>query len=420
MSSNFLISNISQLLTIGSSNKPKRGRELRNLGIIKNAFLHIKNGRISAVGSMSKFRNHKLSKKTPIIDAKNQVVMPGLIDCHTHLVFAGERSHEFFQKIQGTKYLEILKKGGGILDTVKKTRLASKKRLTETALKFLQEMIHCGTTTIEAKSGYGLNLETEIKILQVLKNLNQLQEIEIVPTFLAAHTRPPEFKKNRDYLTYLLQKVAPLALKYAEFADIFCEKKVFNKKESRDYLTACRQLGFQLKIHADQLSNSGVAAIATELNAVSADHLDYISETTIKNLAAAVTIAVLLPGVSLHLSNKKLPPARKMIDSGVAIALASDFNPGSCPTFNLFLIMYLACRLFKLSPEEAINAVTINAAHALQKGHEIGSIEADKIANILILKCHDYHEIPYWIGRNLVKTIIISNHGKTKVINVNS
>ena len=397
-----LITNASELLTCKSSNskKPKTGKELQELEIIKNGAVAIKDGRIVFVGLSNKAN---FNAKT-IIDAKNKVVMPGFVDCHTHAIFAGSREDEFLKKQQGIAYLDILKQGGGILSTVEKTRCASKEELFQIAQKHIKRMIEYGTTTVEIKSGYGLDFEDEKKILEVASKLEENLPIDIVKTYLGAHTTPKNIKKE-DYIKEVissLKKIKP----YSEFCDVFCEKGVFTVEETREILIHAKKLGFKLKLHSEQNNQLHSAELAGELGIVSADHLEHISSAGIEALAKNGVIGVLLPGVPFYLMEDKYAPARELINNGVAIAIASDFNPGSCPSFNMQLMISLACLKMKLLPSEAINASTINAAFAIDRATEIGSLEIGKKADIIILDADNHNQLPYYFGINLVEKVI--------------
>ncbi|MFV1950439.1 MAG: imidazolonepropionase [Nitrospinota bacterium] len=400
MELDILIKNASELLTC-KADSPKVREKLRDPGIIENGILGIKNDKIVFVGKTEGV-NFSADK---VIDATNKVVMPGFIDCHTHSVFAGSREKEFVKKLRGVPYLEILKQGGGILDTVEKTRKATKEELLEELLKRLDRMISLGTTTIEIKSGYGLNLETEKKILEVADLADKKHPISIVKTYLGAHTLPKRETKE-DYVEEVissLDKIKP----YAEFCDIFCEKEPnFSIEETRKILTAAKDIGYKLKMHSEQLSQLRSAELAAELKAISADHLEYISDTGIHEMAKAGVIGVVLPGVTFHLMTKRYAPAREMINNGLALALATDYNPGTCPSENMQLMISIACREMKMLPAEAINCSTINAAYAISREKEIGSLEVGKKADILILNAKNHDYIPYHFGINHVEKVI--------------
>ena len=400
-----LIKNAAELLTckVTNPNKPKAGKELANLGIIKDGAIAIKDGKIVSVSTTQDTSN--ISAKT-IIDAKGKVVMPGFVDCHTHTIFSGSREDEFLQKLQGTPYLEILKQGGGILSTVEKTRKASTEELFELAKKRLWKMLEYGTTTIEIKSGYGLTFEDEKKILEVAALVERELPVGIVKTYLGAHAVPKGVSKEEYVKEVLssLEKIKP----YAEFCDVFCEKGIFSIEEAREILACAQKIGFKLKLHAEQYNTLNSAELAGKLGATSADHLDHISEAGIKALKENGVVGVLLPGVNFYLMEEKYAPGRKIIDGGVAVAIASDFNPGSCPSYNMQLMVTLACLKMKLLPSEAINAVTINAAFAIDRAHEIGSLEAGKKADIIILDIENHNQLPYYFGINLVQKVFKS------------
>jgi imidazolonepropionase len=400
-----IIKNASELLTLSPSSKEKSG-----LGIILNGAVGAKDGKIFLAGKsgdLSKLL--KLKRRGKVIDAAGKVVMPGLIDSHTHLVFAGSREHEFEQRIRGLSYLEIAERGGGILSTVEATRKATFDELFSLAKKRLDRMLSNGVTTIEAKSGYGLSLRDELKILKATKALNGVHPIDIISTFLGAHTVPKEYRDNRDrYLNLLLEEMIPKVVQegLVEFCDVFCEEKAFNLEESRKILETGKQYGLKPKIHADQLSSGGGAELAAEVGAFSADHLEYISRVGIERMAEKGVTAVLLPGASFFLSMKRLPPAREMIEKGVAVALATDLNPGSSMTESLPLMMTMGCTMFGMTPGEVIQAVTIHAAKSMGRENEIGSLDIGKQADILILDIPNYRYLPYHFGVNHVEIVI--------------
>jgi imidazolonepropionase len=404
-----VIVNANELLTLeNSTGRPKIGKEMERLGVVKDGAVAVKDGKIVAVGKTEEIKK-LITKKTEVVDAENKVVMPGFIDCHTHLVYAGSRVDEFIEKIRGKSYVEILKAGGGILSTVRATRSATEEELVSYGKKILDSMLSLGTTTIEASSGYGLDLKNEIKILKVINTLNKKHCIDIVPTFLGAHAFPPEYKENRrGYVDLIINEMIPEVSKagLAEYCDVFCEAGFFSVDESREILKRAKEYGLKLKIHSDELSCSHGAELSAELNAVSACHLDYISDEGIKLMAEKGVIGVLLPTVPFHLMTNKYAPARKMIESGMAIALATDYNPGSSPTESMQLVMAMACRQMKLTPEEAIVASTINSAFALNRGDKIGSIEVGKQADFVILDIPNYKHLVYHFGVNLVEAVI--------------
>ncbi len=397
-----LIKGASELLTCKplKSNKPKTGVDLSDLGIITDGAIGIKDGEIIFVG-LTKDAN--LTAKT-VIDAKSKVVMPGFVDCHTHAIFAGSRENEFLKKLQGMPYLEILKQGGGILSTVEKTRKATKEELFQAAKTRLEKMLEYGTTTVEIKSGYGLTFEDEKKMLEVADMLSKALPLDIVKTYLGAHTIP-KGTQRKDYVKEVINSLKDLK-NYAEYCDVFCEEGAFTLDETREILTAAKREGFKLKLHSEQYHNLKSTELASELKAISADHLDFISENGINVLKKSGIVGVLLPGVPFYLMEEKYAPTRKLINNDIAIAIASDFNPGSCPSFNMQLMITLACLKMKMTPAEAINAATINAAFAIDRGNEMGSLEVGKKADVIILDIDNHNKLPYFYGVNLVETVI--------------
>jgi len=400
-----LIKNAEELLTLSSSIKEDSG-----LGILRNGAVAIKRDEIFWVGKTEDFpKEFVLTQEGKEIDATGKVVMPGLIDSHTHLVFAGSREHEFEQRIQGLSYLEIAERGGGILSTVEATRKASFQELYSLGKKRLDRMLSNGVTTIEAKSGYGLSIQDELKILEVMKALQRDHPIDIVPTFLGAHTIPKEFKNDRKrYVELLIEEMIPRVAQegLAEFCDVFCEEKAFSLEESRKILEKGKKYGLKPKIHADQLSPGGGAELAAEVGAFSADHLEYISQTGIERMAEKKVTAVLLPGASFSLSMQVYPPAREMIEKGLAVSLATDLNPGSSMTESLSLIMTMGCTLFKMIPKEVIQATTIHAARSMARENEIGSLDIGKKADVLVLDIPNYRYLPYHFGVDHVEKVI--------------
>jgi imidazolonepropionase len=405
-----IIQNARQLLTLRSDQKgPRTGEHLEDLGIIEDGAVAVSENKIVAMGKNQDVLDQvKIGKKTKVIDAKDKVVLPGFVDCHTHPVFASTREEEFEMRIRGKTYQEIAESGGGIKSSVKNLRSKTKEELIELALPRLDIMLSYGTTTIEAKSGYGLSLEDEIKILEVIKELNKIHPIDLIPTFLGAHEIPEEYKSNRkEYIKSIIEKMIPEVAKrkLAVFCDIFCEKRVFNIEESREILKAAKNHGFKLKLHADQLSALGGSKLAAELGAISADHLEFIDDDGIEKMKEAGVIGVLLPGACFGLGLREYPPARKMIEKGLPVALATDFNPGSSMTESMPMILSLACLMMRMTPAEVIAASTINSAYGVDKGNEIGSIEVGKKADIVIWNVRNYKEIPYHFGVNLVEQV---------------
>jgi len=400
-----IIKDASELLTLSPALKEESG-----LGIIRNGALAVKNGKIVWIGKTNELsKSWVLKRNGKEIDARGKVVMPGLIDSHTHIIFAGSRENEFEQRLQGLSYLEIAERGGGILSTVEATRKASFEELFLLGKKRLNRTLSRGVTTIEAKSGYGLSLKDELKILKVMRELDEDHPVDIVPTFLGAHTVPKEFKNNRKgYVDLLTEEMIPRIAerKLAEFCDVFCEEKAFNLEESKKILETGKRYGLKPKIHADQLSSGGGAELAAEVGAYSADHLEYVSLNGIERMAEKGVTAILLPGASFFLSMKKLPPAREMIEKGVTIALATDLNPGSSMTESLPLIMTMGCTMFRMLPREVIQATTIQAAKSMGRESDIGSLEVGKQADITIFDIPNYRYLPYHFGVDHVDIVI--------------
>jgi imidazolonepropionase len=400
-----IIKNACELLTLSSSFKEESG-----LGIIRDGAIAIKGGKIIWVGEAKGLtEKFGLNPGGQEMDATGKVVIPGLIDSHTHLIFAGSRENEFEQRIQGLSYLEIAEGGGGILSTVEATRRASFDELFSLGKKRLERMLSKGVTTIEAKSGYGLSLQDEMKILKVMKALQESHSIEIVPTFLGAHTVPREFREVRTrYMDLLIHEMIPRVAqeRLAQFCDVFCEDQAFTLEESKKILDTGKRYGLKPKIHADQLSPGGGAELAAEVGAFSADHLEYVSQEGIRGMAEKGVVAVLLPGASFFLSMKKYPPARDMIEKGVAVSLATDLNPGSSMTESLPLIMTMGCTMFKMTPKEVIHATTIHAAKSLDREKEIGTLEIGKQADLVVLDIPNYRYLPYHFGVDHVEKVI--------------
>jgi imidazolonepropionase len=388
---------------------------MRDVRLIPNAAVAVKDGLIVDLGESSRIVDDHRASET--IEVTGRVVVPGFVDPHTHIVFGGDRLDEFELKIQGADYLEILKSGGGIISTVRKTREASADQLIDLTLKRLDRMLACGTTTCEIKTGYGLDTETELKMLEVIGRLDEIHPIDIVPTFLAAHAVPPEFKGDPDgYVDLICGEMLPAAWRWYEgsrfkarvpfFADVFCEKNAFDLDQSRRVLETAKELGFGIKAHVDEFTNLGGSRLAIEIGAISIDHLDAISEDEIKLLGAAETIGIVTPTVNFNFGSSDFADARKLIDTGSAVALSTDYNPGSAPCPSQPMAMAIACRYQKVFPAEAMNATTINAAHAIGRGEEVGSIETGKVADLVIVDTKDYRELMYEFGRAPVTTVI--------------
>jgi len=393
-----LIENINEILTLKGQNKPRIKSEMNDLGIIKNGSIAIKNNKILDIGKNLKY---KALKK---IDAKDKIALPGFVDSHTHIVFSGSREFELDMKLKGLSYMDILNKGGGIYYTVDKTRKSSINDLFDQSIIRLNNMLKYGTTTCEAKSGYGLDLETELKILKVQEILNDTHPIDIISTFLGAHAIPREYKID-EYVDIVINEMIPEAAKYSKFCDVFCEKGVFNISQSRKILSAGRKNNLIPKIHADEIVDTGGAALSAELNAITADHLLRSSKNGLDLMAKKSIIGVLLPATPFSLMMKEYANARYMIDNGIPVAIASDLNP-NCWTENMQFIIQLACLNMNMTPAEAITAATFNASCAIDENTRIGSLEIGKQADIIILDCPNYLYIPYHFGINLVDKVI--------------
>ncbi|CCJ33834.1 imidazolonepropionase [Caloramator australicus] len=401
-----LIKNASELVTC-SGTSPKKGEDMKKLNIIENGAVLVEEGIIKKVGKTEEILKEINESEYEVYDAKGKAVLPGFIDSHTHFVFGGYRADEYYLRLKGATYMEIMEKGGGIINSVEATRRASKDELIELGKKRLDSMLSFGVTTVEGKSGYGLDFDTEIKQLEVYKELNDIHPIDIIPTFLGAHSIPREYRcRNIEYIDFIIEKVLPYIKEknLAQFVDVFCEKNVFSVDESRKLLLAAKMMGFKLKLHADEIVSLGGAELAAEVEAVSADHLLQASDKGIDMMAKRGVIATLLPATAFSLK-ENFARARYMIDNGLAVALASDFNPGSCFTENLSLVIALATLYMNMSLEEAITAVTINAAAAVGMEKEIGSIDVGKKADIIILEHPSYKFIPYHIGVSIVEKV---------------
>jgi len=391
--------NCSQLVTVTGP----------NLGIIHDGAVLVRDGRIARTGTRSEIEP-LIGPGTEVADAGGRVAMPGFVDAHTHLVFAGERCGEFDLRCAGASYREIAAAGGGIRATVRATRGASEDELTAAGKRRIEWMLRCGTTTAEVKSGYGLSLEDELKMLRVVRRLNEEGPLRLVPTFLGAHEIPDEYRDRRgEYLDLIVREMLPrvAAENLAEYCDAFCEEGVFTVAETRRIFKTAHARGLGLRVHADQLSNSGGAQLAAEMCAATADHLEHTGAEGIAALASAGVQPVLLPGSVFALGLNRYPAARDMIDAGLDVVLATDFNPGSSPTPSIPLILFLACTRMKMTPAEAIRASTINAACSLGRGDEIGSLEPGKLADLVIHDCADYREVIYWVGAPTVREVWI-------------
>jgi imidazolonepropionase len=376
---------------------------MRELSIVEDGAMLVKGDRIAQLGSREEVERLIETGRSDceVIDAGGRVMMPGFVDAHTHPVFAGTRAGEFEERARGATYQEIAARGGGIQSTVRATREATLAELVKAGKRYADWFLRTGTTTVEAKSGYGLTLEDELKILRATKQLDQETPLRYVPTFLGAHDIPPEYKSRRDqYVSLLVDEMLPRVAeeKLAEYCDVFCEDKVFTIDEARKILTTARRYGLGLRMHADQLSLSGGAKLAAELGTVTADHLEHTDAAGIAALKSAGVQPVLLPGSVYALGSNRYPAAREMIDGGLAIVLATDFNPGSSPTPSMPMILSLASTHMKMTPAESITAATTNAACTLNRGDQVGSLEPGKLADFVIHDCDDYRELAYFFG----------------------
>jgi imidazolonepropionase len=394
------IINCSQLVTLAGPRRPRVGAEMRELAIISDGAMLVRDGRIVQTGARGEIEK-LIDSDCEVVDAGHRVVTPGFVDAHTHPVFAGNRADEFEMRAAGKSYQEIAAAGGGIKSTVSKTRAASEDELFEASNRYSQWFLRTGTTTVEAKSGYGLTLEDELKMLRVIRRLDAETPLRYVPTFLGAHTVPDEFKDNRaGYVDLVVNEMIPQVARegLARFCDVFCESGAFDVDESRRILTAAKDHGLKLRLHADQLSLSGGSELAAELGATTADHLEHAGQSQISYLKSANVQPVLLPASVLLIGSQIYPNARVMIEAGLAVVLATDFNPGSSPTPSMLFVLTLASTQMKMSPAEAITAATINAAYSLGLSDEVGSLEAGKRADFVIHGCEDYRELGYFAG----------------------
>jgi imidazolonepropionase len=405
LSSSLLITGASQLLTVRGRG-PRRGKALSELGIVKNGAVLIRDGVIAAVGTRAKVEAVPEARAAEKLDVGGRVVLPGFVDSHTHLIHAASRAEEYELTIAGASYEQIARKGGGILNSVKKLRAATSDALKTRAHAALRDFAAHGTTTVEAKSGYGLDVASELKILRLHKELAAEERLEIVSTFLGAHVVPAEYRNKpggtEQYIALLTEKLIPevAAEKLAEFCDVFCDRGAFSRKESKRILEAGKKSGMAPRVHGEQLTRTGATQLAVQVGAASCDHLEQVNKADIKALAKSDTVATLLPGCDFHLGLKKYAPARELIDADAIVALATDYNPGTSPTVSMPMILSLACSQLRMSPAEAIVAATINAARSLRRDNTIGSLEAGKQADIAVFEVDDYREIPYYFGVN--------------------
>jgi imidazolonepropionase len=403
--SSLLITGTSQLLTL-RGRVPRRGKFLADIEIIRDGALLVRDGVIAAVGTRLEIEALPESRSAEKLDAGGRVALPGFVDSHTHLIHAASRAEEYELKIRGASYEEIAREGGGILNSVKKLRATSAESLKKRAHAALREFAKYGTTTLEAKSGYGLSIASELKILRLHRELSAEQPLDLVSTFLGAHVVPAEYRGKKggasQYVTLLTDKLIPevAAERLAEFCDVFCDRGAFSVKEAKKVLAAGKQHGLAPRLHAEQLTRSGATQLAVQLGAASSDHLERVSKADIRALAKSNTVATLLPGCDFHLGLKQYAPARALVEAGAIVVLATDYNPGTSPTVSMPMVLSLACSQLRMTPAETIAAATINAAYSLKRDKQIGSLEVGKQADIGIFDVEDYREIPYYFGVN--------------------
>jgi imidazolonepropionase len=403
-----LVQNIGELATLAGPPEPRAGKAQGDVEAVNDAAIAIAEGRFVLAGEEKDVleSDHDF-EGVEVIDAGGMAAVPGFVDPHTHLVYGGDRQAEYVERLSGVPYVEILKRGGGINETVRKTREASSDELLESVLKRANELLRNGTTTVEIKSGYGLDVETELKMLEVAERIGEESPVDVVTTFLGAHTIPVEYKGRRDeYVKLLLEEMLEKARPHADFCDVFVEEGAFSVQEAERILGRAKELDYGIKVHADQINPSGGSELAARFGAISADHLDNITDVEMLQLAEVGTIGVLLPGATLFLKSSSYPPARKMIETGVPLALATDHNPGSSPMYSQVLMMGLSCLLFGLTPSEALVAATINAAHAIGSDQIVGSIEPGKNADLVVLDRPSFGYLPYELGRTPVSMVL--------------
>jgi imidazolonepropionase len=399
----WLITGCSELLTLKGP-VPRRGQAMRDPGIIRDGAILVRSDRITAIGTRRRIEKLREARRAEKLDLGGRVVLPGFVDSHTHLVFPGCRANEYEQRICGATYEEIARAGGGIQSTVKRLRSAPTNQLKKRAERFLREFAAHGTTTVEAKSGYGLDWKSELKILEILSELHQEQPLDLAVTFLGAHVVPEEFRRRPNaYVELLVKRWIPTVAMagLAEFCDVYCDRGAFSVAQSRKILAAGRSCGLVPRIHAEQLAHTGAAQLAIEMQAASADHLDQLERADIHALGLSNVVCTMLPGCSFHLGLGQYGPARELIDEGAIVGLATDFNPGTSPTLNMAMVLSLACTQMRLTPAEAICAATINPAYSLRRHDRAGSLEVGKYADLAAFDVDGYREIPYYFGVNL-------------------
>ena len=399
-----------ELVTLAGPRGPRIRDQMREMAIVRDGGMLIEDGRVVATGPSNEIAK-SVAADADVVDARGKVVLPGFVDAHTHPVFAGDRIDEFEMRTRGATYEEIAESGGGIRSTVRKTRAASEDELLGQARKHASWFLGGGTTTVEAKSGYGLTVDDELKMLRVIRRLNAETPIEFVPTFLGAHAVPDEFRNAPEqYTSLIIHKMLPRVAEeqLAESCDIFCERGYFDITDSERILRAAQDHGLRLRMHVDQLTNSGGAFLAARLKAATADHLEQANAAEIAALADSGVQPILLPASVYSLGKTRYPPARLMIEAGLAVVLATDFNPGSSPTPSMAMVLSLAATQMKMTPAESLTAATVNAAHSLNRGDQIGSLEPGKRANFVLCDCADYREIPYYFGVSMIDSVYVS------------
>lgn len=409
MAADKIFAHLNQVFSPFDRNRPLYGEEMNEAELLEDAYIAVRDGKILAIGSGT-VPAELIDEQTEVIDYSGKFACPGLIDCHTHLVYGGSRENEFSMKLNGISYLDILRQGGGILSTVRSTRASSFDELVAKSEKLLTHMLRHGVTTVEAKSGYGLEWESEEKQMRVVQHLNKIQPIDLVSTFMAAHAIPEEYQGDGDrFIDDIISEMLPKvkAEKLAEFCDIFCERDVFTAEQSRRLLQAAKAMGFKLRIHSDEIESIGGVDVAAELEATSAEHLMKITDEGIEKLAASKVIGNCLPGTTFSLMEDTYAPAKKMIEAGMAITLSTDANPGSCPTANLQFIMQLGCLKDRLTPIQVFNAVTLNAAYSAGRGDSVGSFKVGKRANITFFDAPNIDYPLYFFATNLVCDVVI-------------
>ncbi|MGA2481996.1 MAG: imidazolonepropionase [Candidatus Acidiferrales bacterium] len=405
MPQTLLLTNCAQILTLRGG-APRRGRSMSRLGIVKGGAILVGDGKIVAAGSRAQVERLPEAHTAEKLDLGGRIVLPGFVDSHTHLIHAASRAEEYEQRIAGASYEEIARKDGGIFSSVRALRAATADALKQRAFAALNLFAAHGTTTLEAKSGYGLDLENELKILRAQRELGDAQPLDIVSTFLGAHVVPPEYRGRTSgaeaYVKLLIERLIPEVAreKLAEFCDVFCDRGAFTVSQARRILMAARAAGLAPRLHGEQLAHTGATRLAIELRAASCDHLEKINRADIRALAKSKTVATLLPGCCFHLGLQRYAPARALIEAGAIVALATDYNPGTSPTPSMPMILSLACTQMRMSPAEAICAATVNAAYSLRRERFIGSIEVGKFADLAVFDLADYREIPYYFGVN--------------------